>query len=431
MVVVQDEIALFNGKDLSGWTVIHNNQPDPGWRNMIADPDRGELRCPPNAEGRLQTSKSYSKFLLTMEYLIPERGATPNRESGILLLPANDLKNGFRGPGSLADRITCRIKPGEAGNLNLIRDRTGDLLARKKGFEQPAGQWNEIALQLDEHGLKCVLNGAIVQDVRMDRPPPCRIALWARGFEIQYRNIRLYPADPASLESLIDSTRNEPAPPMAVAPPNPVPPRPPTGRLAPGTLIEEDFRNLSVGQLPRGWASSTKNLAVRRNRDNALELTDPTHRDHIQSPVNLSGDFAIDLTFAIPTPATSVVLHLQGKTTENMLVGVFGDGTVQVQVSHKHPAKTGALRPNAWNHLRFVRRGSKYSVELNGVLVGDIPINLGVVHFKSIRLALGPDILPLAARPKAAPKAKAKAIVVGRATRSPRIQSLRVTVPTP
>src|SRR5262249_31524545 len=61
------EVALFNGKDLTGWTTFQNGRPAWLGSNLIAN--RGEIYCPPKVgPGRLQTEKSFSNFILKLEY---------------------------------------------------------------------------------------------------------------------------------------------------------------------------------------------------------------------------------------------------------------------------------------------------------------------------------------------------------------------------
>jgi serine/threonine protein kinase len=440
IVTVQQEITLFDGTSLDGWTPFRSNRPDPNRMNLIPVMVKKELFCPSDADGRLQTNKSYRNFLLKLEYRLPEGGKVSNNNCGFVLVPRDGPPAPFQVQGSPTARINFRLKPGESGDLYLIGGGQPPLkIPRSNGFERPAGQWNEFALQLDEQTLKCVLNGVVVQNLPALDAPPFHIAFWAAGTEISYRNIRLMPPEPATV-AVADRTetpRPEPTEPKvaAAAPPTPgATPKP----LDPTIPIQEDFRNVAEGTLPQGWISQVKNAAVQSNPSVALALKDPGRPDRIEFPrMDFSGDFIINLEFSLPTPATSVELHLQGASSENLFVSVYGNGMVQAQVGAvKHFRPGGSFDAGRPNKLRLERRGRRYNIELNGVSPGEFRINIGVVSYKTLQLALGPATPPVSATRKNA--GRGNMFVTprtpltpsrGRASTSPRIHSLRVEVP--
>ena len=79
----------------------------------------------------------------------------------------------------------------------------------------------------------------------------------------------------------------------------------------PGGLIHADFRNMASGVLPAGWNPRFKNVMVQGRPETALVLIDPARAERITLPhADLTGDFTIDLEFALPV-STTVQLHLQ------------------------------------------------------------------------------------------------------------------------
>jgi hypothetical protein len=216
--------------------------------------------------------------------------------------------------------------------------------------------------------------------------------------------------------------------------------RPPVdapGPLAPGVFIQENFTHLTASGLPEGWSAKVNNVEVHRGRPVALMLRDPGVPDRIALPrVDLPGDFTIDLEFFLPHTAGSAIdLHLQGSSIENLYLSILGDGTVKAGVSSKlHSLPGRGFRPRGINTLRLERKNGKPSVALNGVMVGDIRINTGQVHYKSLWLTFGPPPAHLD------PNARARANLTGRGRvpspppmglipPSPRIHSLRVAGP--
>jgi hypothetical protein len=80
-------------------------------------------------------------------------------------------------------------------------------------------------------------------------------------------------------------------------------------------------------------------------------------------------------------------------------VYVLGDGTIHtqtIQSQRKILRRSGAFRPDGLNGLRLERRGGKYHVAVNGVVAGDLRVQIGKVKFKTIRLSLGPERPPRA-----------------------------------
>jgi serine/threonine protein kinase len=249
--------------------------------------------------------------------------------------------------------------------------------------------------------------------------------------------------EPETLASRIGTARNESTATKVVKAPGPpaITPEP----RAPGVVIQEDYRNLADDALPAGWRSQFKNVVVQRGPGIALTLKDPSLPDRLELPrADLKGDFTIDLEFALPSSSlTSVQLHLQGTPTENLYVSVFGDGMVQTQVARRPYRLPGrGFQADGTNKFRLERRRGKYSVELNGVVVGDIRINIGEVHYKSLSLTLGPvpESPTKAVNPPRSPPARGNLVgrsraplspSRGRGISSPRIHSLRVAVPAP
>jgi serine/threonine protein kinase len=175
----------------------------------------------------------------------------------------------------------------------------------------------------------------------------------------------------------------------------------------PGALIDENFSKIPEGQLPAGWTAQRSNAAVKTanpgsaaakfpsyrntalsNRP-ALELNDPAHSEEVDlPPIELAEDFMVETEFLLRTVGTCVRVQLQGKSTEILNLDVYGDGYVQAQ--EKYSQKSGSFALNASTRLRLERRGTAYRVLVNGVLIGELPISIGKVKFKTMRLFFGP-----------------------------------------
>jgi hypothetical protein len=172
-------IALFNGRDLSGWLITGN-------RNGFRVQD-GIIEWHERGGGMVRTRDRYENFILRLEWKIEKGG-----NSGIFL----------RAPrAARASKIGMEFQlRGDFGN-KPTDDSTGaiyDVLAPEVNASRPAGEWNEVEILLDGAHLKATLNGQIVHDIDFRDDPELQyrirkgfIGLQDHGNYVAFRNIRL------------------------------------------------------------------------------------------------------------------------------------------------------------------------------------------------------------------------------------------------
>ena len=179
-------IALFNGKDLSGWKLSSDKKKN-GWRaekgvlvNETPKTDFGAY----GDYGNLITEKKFTDFRLTIEYNV---GAKAN--SGIYLrgmyeaqvVDRDSRMQGIQGPGAIFGRIAPSENAGKAG-----------------------GEWNRYVLTLVDRHITVELNGKVVIDNQLiegctggglsaDDTAPGPIFLQGDHTNVRYRNISLEP----------------------------------------------------------------------------------------------------------------------------------------------------------------------------------------------------------------------------------------------
>ena len=190
MPVHAGETALFNGKNLKGWTAYlsdSSKKMEDVW--SIRD---GVLTCKGQPMGYIRTDKDYTSFVLTLEWRFdPGKGAG---NSGVLMRLQTPDKVW---PRSLEAQLNSR-DAGDIWNIDEFRiktapERTDGRHTRKlePSNEKPLGEWNEYEISLDKGTLTLKVNG-LVQNVATDcEVIPGKIALQAEGAEIQFRNIRI------------------------------------------------------------------------------------------------------------------------------------------------------------------------------------------------------------------------------------------------
>ncbi len=135
--------SLFNGKDLSGWTGDVDGYE-------VVD---GNLACKPGKGGVLHTHEEYSDFVVRFEFKLPPAGN-------------NGLAIRYPGKGRASVDAMCEIQ---------ILDDTADvyknldprqfngavygMIAPKRGYLKPVGEWNEQEVTVIGSTIRIVLNG--------------------------------------------------------------------------------------------------------------------------------------------------------------------------------------------------------------------------------------------------------------------------------
>lgn len=232
-------IPLFNGRDLSGWTVVIDDagqregqaifQVRDGVIHVYADATDGSRQ--PFAG--LMTEKAYSNYHLRLQFKWGTRKFAPRtnavRDAGVLFhLHGN--------PVIWPPSVECQIQEGDCGDLWIIGetrastpihqlsngyDANGDIrtlgAGMRDGIRAPRGAswetpgWNTVELIVSGSHATFRINGKVVNEARHMRwrapggndwqwQPLVegRIFLQAEGAEVFYRQIEIRPLEPAT-----------------------------------------------------------------------------------------------------------------------------------------------------------------------------------------------------------------------------------------
>jgi hypothetical protein len=159
----KEPIAIFNGKDLTGWVQVLDSK----W--VVKD---GVLSAKQDPKGRRQgeswliTEKDYTDFVLTLKYRVSKGG-----NSGVFL----------RDPVSRAERLAAKdggAPPWEIGLEANIQDSpktewpTGSVYSigtpAAHGADKP-GEWNDMKIQVQGEQITVWINDKQVVDVKQTR----------------------------------------------------------------------------------------------------------------------------------------------------------------------------------------------------------------------------------------------------------------------
>jgi hypothetical protein len=203
-----EPVALFNGKDLSGWTYyLWDNQAKAQdtttpmsavW--SVAD---GVLLCQGRPMGYLMTTEQYQNYKLSVEWRWTEGVVRGN--SGVLLHTTTP-----NGMGQWPKCFESQLSKGNAGELLALGTALAapvdapDVANRVKGnrllklipdAEKPAGEWNKMEVLCQGDEITVWVNGKLVNHAAKISQSKGQISLQSEGTEVRFRNIQLTPLD--------------------------------------------------------------------------------------------------------------------------------------------------------------------------------------------------------------------------------------------
>ena len=139
-------IALFNGKDLSGWELINPNQKN-GFKvmngTMINDPVQPENGSHVSY-GNIRTEQEFKDFNIKLEVNVPE-----GNNSGVYLRGIYEIQV-----------VDSYGKPLDSHNMGALYSRIEPGMAAEK----PAGEWQSMDITLVDRYVTVILNGKKIID---------------------------------------------------------------------------------------------------------------------------------------------------------------------------------------------------------------------------------------------------------------------------
>lgn len=190
-------MKLFNGKDLSGWTVFVNpkQKGDPEKVFTVKD---GIIVCQGQPFGYLLTEKEYADYVLKVQWRWGEKGpAKGARNSGVFVH--------VTGPDKIWPKaIEAQLMDGHAGDFWLVDNFkltvdpkrqdpkvTRHYLRMKDDVEKKIGEWNQYEITCKDDTIKLVINGQFVNEGTNAELSKGKILLQSEGAEIHFRDVLL------------------------------------------------------------------------------------------------------------------------------------------------------------------------------------------------------------------------------------------------
>jgi hypothetical protein len=155
-------IDVLRGQDPEGFQPVFNGQDFEGWAGPL---DNYEIRdeaivCKPGKGGTIYTTQRYSNFIVRLEFSLPPGGN-------------NGLAIRYPGTGNVAYTGMCELQVLD-DNYEKVRNTTIDprqahgsaygMVAARRGFQRPPGQWNYQEVTVVGSKIKVELNGTVILD---------------------------------------------------------------------------------------------------------------------------------------------------------------------------------------------------------------------------------------------------------------------------
>jgi hypothetical protein len=187
--------SLFNGKDMSGWSGAVENYE-------VVD---GALQCKKGKGGVLYTDETFEDFKLQVEFQLPPAG-----NNGLAIRYPGKVAGG--GDGAYVGMCELQVLDTEHPKYANIDPRQAHgsaygMVAAKRGFLRPVGEWNYQTVQVKGSKIQVELNGTLILDADLstvteymnDKPHPGKdrtsghIGLAGHSDPVRFRRIDVMP----------------------------------------------------------------------------------------------------------------------------------------------------------------------------------------------------------------------------------------------
>lgn len=149
--------SVFNGKDFEGWAGPIDNYE-------VVD---GAIVCKKGKGGTIYTKEEYGDFVVRLEFKVPSGGN-------------NGLAIRYPGQGNTAYEGMCELQVLDE-NYDKVRGKLDPrqvhgsaygMVAAKRGFQKPNGEWNHQEVTVKGSTIKVVLNGEVILDTDLSKVDP-------------------------------------------------------------------------------------------------------------------------------------------------------------------------------------------------------------------------------------------------------------------
>ena len=196
---------LFNGKDFTGWTFFERGNTDPMKTWSISD---GLLHCTGKPTGYMRTEKSYSNFVVTVEWRF-STNMTKAINTGVCVFMQDRDANT---PTNLVwgNSIECQGKHDHMGDFWLWGDMKANeaINMGKNGIkmllpsnESAVGEWTTFQCVCKGNTVEIIVNGKSMNKITGVDVSSGYIGLQSEGGPWEARKISIEPLTPDKMQS--------------------------------------------------------------------------------------------------------------------------------------------------------------------------------------------------------------------------------------
>lgn len=200
-------VALFNGKDLSGWTAdVPQADADKNIPPSFIVRD-GMLVSMGKPEGHLVSNESFSDYTLTVEYRFPKQGGN----CGVLVHASTPRMLYKMYPRSIevqmlhdnAGDFWCIGENIEVPDMDKRRphkdgqkfgggpDDARNIKNLTDDSEKPLGEWNTMVIRCNGSDIIVHVNGTLVNHGTNCTATSGKVAIQAEGTEVEFRKVEM------------------------------------------------------------------------------------------------------------------------------------------------------------------------------------------------------------------------------------------------
>jgi hypothetical protein len=190
----QNDAALFNGRDLSGWEPVGKGAGD-DW-----SVDNACIVCKGKGHTWLRSRQQYDDFDLRLEYQV-----SPGANSGVYVRVGADGNHHRDSPTAPPAGFEVQILDDSAPRYAGLKDyqysaSVYDIAGAKPRVSKPAGEWNTLQINCAGPHVTIRHNGVRVVDAGPDRYPLLKLrnrrgflGLQSHNGVVRFRNLRIGP----------------------------------------------------------------------------------------------------------------------------------------------------------------------------------------------------------------------------------------------
>jgi hypothetical protein len=189
-------VKLFNGKDLSGWTVFLDPKKEAD-RTKVFTVQDGILVCEGAPFGYLITDKEYENYILKVQWRWGKKVHGRGRNSGVFVHVV--------GPDKIWPKaVEAQLMADHAGEFWLVDNFKLKVDAKRQDaknarhyyrmkdhVEKAIGEWNQYEITCKGDSIRVEINGQLVNEGTEAELSKGRILLQSEGAEIHFKDVVL------------------------------------------------------------------------------------------------------------------------------------------------------------------------------------------------------------------------------------------------